>query len=194
MSVIVDGKIKLTYEEYRHFPDDGNTHELIDGEHFMAPAPGTNHQSVSRHIQFQLYRQLEETGIALVYNAPTDVELSAVDVVQPDIAVVSHPRANIISPSRIIGAPDLVVEIVSPSTRRKDAELKRRLYEQHGVPVYWLVDPDAQTVTVFARPAHDSSPRRHAPPAEYREIGPFHQQVDLEISGVTARVDLMKVW
>ncbi|MFW6293488.1 MAG: hypothetical protein ACOC7V_14365 [Spirochaetota bacterium] len=52
MSVIVDGKIKLTYEEYRHFPDDGNTHELIDGEHFMAPAPGTNHQSVSRHIQF----------------------------------------------------------------------------------------------------------------------------------------------
>ena len=194
MSVIVDGKVKLTYEEYRHFPDDGNTHELIDGEHYMAPAPGTNHQSVSRHIQFQLYRRLEETGIAEVYNAPTDVELSAVDVVQPDIAVVAHAREHIISPSRIIGAPDLVVEIVSPSTRRKDMELKRRLYEQRGVPVYWLVDPDAQTVTVFARPVHDRLPGEEAAPEEYREVGSFHDQVEVEIAGVTARVDLEKVW
>ena len=61
--MIVDGKVKLTYEEYRLFPDDGNTHELIDGEHHMAPGPGTYHQSVSRHIQFQLYRQLEEAGL-----------------------------------------------------------------------------------------------------------------------------------
>jgi Uma2 family endonuclease len=89
MSVIVDGKLKLTYQEYRRFPDDGNTHELIDGEHVMAPAPGTNHQSVSRHIQFQLYAQLEQAGEA-----------------------------------QIIGPPDLVVEIISPSTRERDRELR----------------------------------------------------------------------
>ncbi len=194
MSVIVDGKIKLTYEEYRHFPDDGNTHELIDGEHLMAPAPGTNHQSISRHIQFQLYRQLEETGIAQVFDAPTDVELSAVDVVRPDIAVVAHAREHIISPSRIIGAPDLVVEIVSPSTRLKDTELKRRLYEQHGVPVYWLVDPDAQRVTVYARPAPSLPPGEEAQRVEYREVGSFHEQVEFEIAGVMASVNLEKVW
>ena len=67
MSVIVDGKVKLTYEEYQLFPDDESIHELIYGEPSMAPAPDTNHQSVSRHIQFQLYRQFEETGLAQVF-------------------------------------------------------------------------------------------------------------------------------
>ncbi|MFW5745047.1 MAG: Uma2 family endonuclease, partial [Spirochaetota bacterium] len=114
MSMNVDGKLKLTYEEYRHFPDDGKRHELIDGEHYVAPAPGTNHQSLSRHIQFQLYEQLELAGRAEVYDAPTDVELSEVDIVQPDLAVVARERERIISPSRIIGPPDLVVEIISP--------------------------------------------------------------------------------
>jgi Uma2 family endonuclease len=190
MSVIVDGKVKLTYQEYRHFPDDGNRHELIDGEHYMAPAPGTHHQSVSRHIQFQLYRQLEEQGLAQVYDAPTDVELSRIDVVQPDLAVVSREREHIVSPSRIIGAPDLVVEIVSPSTGPRDRELKRLLYERRGVPVYWLVDPDAQTVTVYetsgSAPGHAASP--------YRRMGTFHDRVELRLGALRATVDLRKVW
>lgn len=183
MSMIVDGKVKLTYEEYRLFPDDGNTHELIDGEHFMAPAPGTNHQSVSRHIQFQLYRQLEETGFAQVFNAPTDVELSRVDVVQPDIAIIAREREGIISPSRIVGAPDLVVEIISPSTAERDRGLKRRLYEKRGVPCYWLVDPDAQAVTVY-----------ELSDGRYRETGRHHEEVELRLGTLEARVDLTRVW
>jgi len=183
MSVIVDGKVKLTYREYRHFPDDGKTHELIDGEHYVAPAPGTNHQSISRHIQFQLYQQLELTERAEIYNAPTDVELSEIDVVQPDILVISRSRKRIISPSRIIGAPELVVEIISPSTGPRDRELKRGLYERRGVPVYWLVDPEAQTVTVFE--FEDGA---------YRETGSHHEEVRLQLPDLEATVDLTRVW
>ena len=183
MSVIVDGQVKLTYLEYRHFPDDGRTHELIDGEHYVAPAPGTNHQSISRHIQFQLYRQLELTERAEVYNAPTDVELSEIDVVQPDILVVSHDRRHIISPSRIIGWPELVVEIISPSTGPRDRELKRGLYERRGVPVYWLVDPESQSLTVFELEA-----------GVYRETGSYHDEVRLSLPGLEATVDLTSVW
>ncbi|MBU8913108.1 MAG: Uma2 family endonuclease [Spirochaetales bacterium] len=183
MSVIVDGKVKLTYREYRHFPDDGKTHELIDGEHYVAPAPGTNHQSISRHIQFQLYQQLELTERAEVYDAPTDVELSEIDVVQPDILVVSHARRGIISPSRIIGSPELVVEIISPSSGPRDRELKRGLYERRGVAVYWLVDPEAQTVTVF-----------ELKDGAYRETGSHREEVRLELPGLEATVDLTRVW
>jgi Uma2 family endonuclease len=197
MSVIVDGKLKLTYNEYRLFPEDGNTHELIDGEHYMAPAPGTSHQSVSRHIQFQLYAQLEQAGEAQVFDAPTDVELSEVDVVQPDLAVVAASRAHIIAPSRIVGPPDLVVEITSASTAQRDRELKRRLYELRGVPVYWLVDPQAQMVTVYERdePAADESAGPQAKAGgPYREAGRFHDEVRLEYGGLRATVDLTKVW
>ena len=183
MSVNVDGKLKLTYEEYRHFPDDGKRHELIDGEHYVAPAPGTNHQSLSRHIQFQLYDQLERAGRAEVYNAPTDVELSRVDIVQPDLAVVASEREHIVSPSRIIGPPDLVVEILSPSTGDRDRELKRRLYELRAVPRYWIVDPEAQTVTAY-----------ELEEGRYREAGSFHDEVRLDHGSLHARVDLTKVW
>jgi len=191
MSVIVDGRLKLTYNEYRLFPEDGNTHELIDGKHYMAPAPGTNHQSICRHIQFQLYRQLEQPGEAQVFNAPTDVELSEVDVVQPDLAVVAASRAHIISPSRIVGPPDVVVEIVSPSTAERDRGLKRKLYELRGVPVYWLVDPEARTVTVYEREA-DAPDRETRGP--HREVGCLRREVRLERGTLRAVVDLTKVW
>jgi hypothetical protein len=73
MSVKVGGRTKLTYEEYRHFPDDGRRHEIIDGEHYVSPSPGSRHQNASRHIQFSLYEQLERNGTAQVYNAPMDL-------------------------------------------------------------------------------------------------------------------------
>ena len=69
-------RTKLTYEDYVHFPDDGNRHEIIDGEHYMSPSPTTAHQDASRHIQFQLYRDIEERGLGRVYNAPMDLQLS----------------------------------------------------------------------------------------------------------------------
>ena len=80
---------------------------------------------------------------------PFDVVLSDTDVVQPDLLFVSNERANIITDENIQGAPDLVVEILSPSTAERDQTFKRSLYAKHGVKEYWLVDTDAKTVTVL---------------------------------------------
>ena len=130
MSVIVDGRVKLTYGDFRRIPDDRCSHELIDGEHFMAPAPGTHHQTILGHLFFQLYAQIELAGTGRVFCAPVDVQLSQFDIVEPDIVAIGADRDRIIHPTRVIGAPDFVVEILSPHTRRKDRELKRALYER----------------------------------------------------------------
>lgn len=136
----MNGKTLLTYEEYRHFPDDGRRHEIIYGEHYVSPSPGTAHQSASRHIQFALYEQIEAVGRGQVFNAPMDLELASTDVVQPDLIVVLDEHREMILPSRLRGVPDLLVEILSPSTADRDQSLKKTLYEGHGVPEYWVVD------------------------------------------------------
>ncbi len=181
---------RLTYDDYVHFPDDGNRHEIIDGEHYMSPPPTTAHQAASRHIQFQLYAQIEERGLGRVYNAPTDLQLSDVDVVQPDLMVVLAEHRHYVSPSRIIGAPDLVVEILSPATAERDRSLKLKLYSGRGVPEYWLVDPDAHAVL-----------RYRASSGGYRltetctdEIIYTAAPAEGRTEAVEARVDLRKVW
>jgi Uma2 family endonuclease len=141
MSTQPNVKAKLTYEQYVCFPDDGRRHEIIDGEHYMNPAPSTYHQTVSRRIQFQLYTQIELKTLGVVYNAPVDLHLSDHDVVQPDLVIVLDDSMQIITPSKIKGVPQLVVEITSPSSDKNDRTLKKKLYERTGVPEYWIVDP-----------------------------------------------------
>lgn len=182
MAIIVNSQTKLTYEEYVLFPDDGKIHEIIDGEHHMTPAPGTYHQTVSRRMQFQLYEQIEKKGLGQVYDAPTDVELSRIDIVQPDIVVVLAERTRIISPARIIGPPDLVIEILSDTTREKDETLKFTLYQSAKIPEYWLVEPQGQDVKKFVR-------------SEDRFVlaGTFHDEIEFTgPAGVT--VNLREVW
>lgn len=181
MSITVDRTVKLTYEEYRHFPDDGRRHEIIDGVHYVSPSPNASHQSASRHIQFALYRQLEVPGRAFVYNAPMDLELAPTDVVQPDLIVVLAEHRSIVVPSRIRGVPDLVVEILSPSTSEIDRSLKLRLYEQHGVPEYWVVDADAGEVSQYRLQADAGT---YGAPSVRRD----------SISFAGATVDLTDVW
>lgn len=179
MSVRVDGRTKLTYEEFRHFPDDGRRHEIIDGVHYVSPAPGTGHQSVSRHIQFALYQQVELPGRDQIFNAPVDLELAPTDVVEPDLVVVLEHRRDIVLASRIRGVPDLVVEILSPSTAERDRTLKLSLYESHGVPEYWVVDTDSPLVYRYT--LGDSG--YHAP-----------ARCEREITFAGATVDLRDVW
>ena len=136
---------KLTYNDYVLFPNDGMRHEIVQGRHYMNPAPSPRHQTISRRIQFQLYQQIELTGHGQVFDAPIDLQLSETDVVQPDIVVVLR-KNQIITTTKLKGVPDLVIEILSPSNREYDQELKKRLYEQHAVPEYWIVDPENQTV------------------------------------------------
>ena len=149
MSKVVGGKRKLTYEEYRLFHEDGRRHEIIDGDHFVNPAPGTYHQRLSRRIQFAIYSQVEAHGVGEVFNAPTDVQLSDTDVVQPDLVVVLVAHVQLITPTKIKGIPDLIVEILSPSNADYDRRLKKALYERSGVPEYWVVDPTERRIDQF---------------------------------------------
>ncbi len=134
--------VPLTYREYCFFPDDGQRHEIVEGEHYVTPVPTTTHQRVSGNLFVALHSQLRERGIAEVFSAPTDVILSDTTVVQPDLVVVRMSRSGAISERGIEGPPDLVIEILSPNTSGRDEFLKKAAYAKAGVPEYWLVDPD----------------------------------------------------
>lgn len=132
---------KLTYEHYVCIPNDGKRHEIIDGEHYVNPAPNLNHQTISRRFQFQLYSQIELTGHGVVFNAPVDVQLTEFDIVQPDLVVVLTANREILTQPKIDGIPDLVIEILSPSNPQHDRDIKKQLYQRAGVREYWIVDP-----------------------------------------------------
>jgi Uma2 family endonuclease len=148
-------RANLGYSEYCCFPDDGRRHEIIDGDHYRTPAPSTTHQTVSKRLQYQLYTQVELADIGLVFNAPVDVQLTEHDIVQPDLVVVlkngadGNDRTRMITHTKINGAPDLVVEILSPSTAADDTVLKKQLYERTGVAEYWIADPDNQRLEQY---------------------------------------------
>ncbi len=137
---------KLTYAHYVCYPDDGRRHEIIDGDHFVNPAPSTYHQTVSKRLQFHLYSQIELRGLGILFDAPVDVQLSEHDIVQPDLVVVLNEKQTIITPSKVKGIPDLIVEIISPSSLDNDRKLKRNLYQNSGVTEYWIVDPFEHTL------------------------------------------------
>ncbi len=146
--VIQKPRTKLTYADYRATPDD-ERYELIDGELILAPAPRISHQMIQSSVAHRLLQFVYESGAGYVFLAPTDVALSDTDVVQPVILFVSNERARIITENDIQGAPDFVIEILSPSTARRDRGIKRALYERHGVKEYWMIDPASETVLVL---------------------------------------------
>ncbi|MCP9439912.1 MAG: Uma2 family endonuclease [Nitrospira sp.] len=140
---------KLTYEDYLRFPDDGKRHEVIQGDHFMTPAPNTKHQRISLRLSSTLEAWTRCSHLGLVLQAPYDVVLSDEDVVQPDILLISATRLSIVTDTNVRGTPDLIVEILSEATRKKDEVTKRKLYERYGVQEYWLVDPELETIKVL---------------------------------------------
>ena len=141
--------VKFTYQDYLQTPED-QRYELLDGELIMAPAPNLEHQRIDTRLGWRLAQFVEQRNLGEVFFAPCDVVLSDMNVVQPDLLFVSHERAHLLlGGANVHGAPDLVVEILSPSTAGRDREIKHDLYAKHGVKEYWLVDPDARTVTVL---------------------------------------------
>lgn len=151
--------VKLTYDDFVQFPDDGKRHELIDGEHYVTPSPNTKHQRVSMNLSYMIRAWLDAHPIGEVFHAPYDVVLSDVDVVEPDIVYVSNERAaQVVTPLHVRGVPELVVEIASKATRKRDETIKRRLYERAGVLEYWVVDPEIDVVRV-SRQESDSFTR-----------------------------------
>jgi Uma2 family endonuclease len=142
--------VRLTYQDLLRLPDDRMRHELIDGAHYMTPAPTRKHQRAAGNLHGILYVYLREHPLGRVYFAPLDVLFSDFDVVEPDVLYVSREREERQATERYLaGPPDLVIEILSPSTKKVDEGAKLRLYERYGVPEYWVVDSISEAVRVF---------------------------------------------
>ena len=140
---------KLTYEDYLGFPEDGKRHELIDGDHVAEPSPNTIHQRISANLHRLLGNHVHQHRLGWLLAAPCDVVLSDVDVVEPDLLFLAVSHAERLTRANVQGPPDLVVEIGSESTRRRDETTKRHLYERYGVPEYWVVDPELETLKIW---------------------------------------------
>ena len=139
--------VKRTYEDYCRAPDD-KRYELLNGELTMVPAPNRKHQQVLLALGSELRRFTRKHGLGEVFVAPFDVVLSDTDVVQPDVLFISRAREDRMTDENVRGAPDLVIEILSPSTADRDLGYKHALYGRHGVLEYWIIDPVAETVAV----------------------------------------------
>ena len=187
MAVVVDRKTKLTYEDYLQFPEDGRRHEIIDGDHYVTAAPSFYHQWILTRLIVQLYRTICEPGRGYLAPAPIDTVLSEADVVQPDIVVALGRDDAVIRRECIEGVPDLVVEILSPSTAYRDRGLKLDLYQKAGVSEYWIVDPERKVVQQYV-----------LTDGVYRSAGEHADRIALACIGTAGgepvQVDLSEVW
>ncbi len=145
-----DVETRLTYADYLKTADD-ERYELLDGKLVSSPSPRELHQYTLGRLFLQLGTFVYGRNLGKVYCSPFDVVLSETDVVRPDLLFVSRTRAGIITADNVRGAPDLVIEILSPVTADRDGTLKLDLYARHGVREYWIVDPDAMTVMLLWR-------------------------------------------
>lgn len=140
---------KYTADDYRATPEGPPWIQLIDGKFYVSEAPTTFHQSISGKLYLALAIWAERTGAGVVYYAPVDVYLSDHDVVQPDLLFVAKEKMDIFQRGRVYGAPDLVVEILSPSTVALDTVKKRALYARVGVREMWVVDPKSRKIHIY---------------------------------------------
>jgi Uma2 family endonuclease len=142
-------RVKLTYEDLVALPDDGMRHELIDGEHYVTPSPRLPHQFIAGNLYLLIANYVRDRRVGVVLFAPFDVVFSPYDVVVPDLIYFTSAQfKEVVGDKNAQGAPDLAIEILSPSTRRRDEIIKRRLYERTGVKEYWVVDPTLEAVKV----------------------------------------------
>ncbi len=141
-------RLKFTYEDYRNTPED-KRYELLDGDLIVVPAPRPYHQDISRNLEWLLWQFVKSHDLGKIYDSPIDVVLSDTDIVQPDLLFISKERIHIVTEMEILGAPDLVIEILSPGTAERDRTYKRSLYARHGVREYWLIDANSRTVEVL---------------------------------------------
>ena len=145
---------RLDYNDFLLFPDDGKRHEIIDGVHYVTPCPTLSHQELVGRLHLSLGSFVEdrpERGRVIL--APFDVVFSFHDIVEPDLVFVAADQYDILTEKNIQGTPALVIEVLSPSTRRRDRGIKLELYQRTGVREYWLVDPVGRTLTAYRRAA-----------------------------------------
>ncbi len=140
--------VRLTYEDYLTIPPDGQRHEIIDGDEYMSPAPLLHHQRIVTRLGRILGAYAEAHDLGEVFVAPTDVRLED-GVVQPDVLFVRAERSYLLEREAVVGAPDLVAEVLSEATRRHDEGRKLRLYERVGVAEVWIADPESEVLRLY---------------------------------------------
>ncbi len=138
-----DERVKLTYDDYAALPDDGRRYQVLDGELVVTPSPSLRHQDIVFNLGKILDRHVRDRSLGKVYMSPVDCLLGPWTVLGPDVVFVETARFDRLTHRAIEGAPTLVIEVLSPSTAVIDRKRKRALYAEHGVPHYWIVDPDA---------------------------------------------------
>lgn len=146
---IPQGKIVLTYDDYRLLPNDRNRYEVLDGELSVTPAPAIRHQIVVGNLYRITGNHVVADQLGMLLIAPTDLILAPTTIVQPDLIFIGNDRRRIVTERAIEGPPNLLIEILSPTTHRTDRQTKAQLYAKHQVPHYWLVDPDQRTLEAY---------------------------------------------
>ena len=153
----------FTISDLAQVPDDGKRYEVLEGDLAVSPSPKPKHQRVVHRLHIWLTER-ERIGSGQVYMAPLDVVFDESNVTEPDLLFILTEQLHIIKEANIQGAPDLVVKVLSPSTRERDLGVKVHLYARFGVPEYWIVDPEVETLTIY-----------HLTPDGYEVAGPFRR-------------------
>ena len=154
-----------TYDDYAALPEDGHRYEIVNGVLVMAPAPSPEHQEIVLEIASYLRTHVKLAGLGRVFPAPVDVDLGSKNVFQPDVVVVLNAHLDRVAAKKIVGAPDLVVEVVSPGSGVMDRIAKYAVYARAGIPEYWIVNPLRETIEVFV-----------LGDGEYHSLGVFQRQ------------------
>ena len=140
-----------TYDDFLRLPDDAMRYEIIDGVLYMSNAPEPGHQYAVVQITFAIEAAVRAGNLGVVYTAPIEVHLPAIaQPVQPDILFIAADRRHMVRDKFIEGAPDLIVEVTSPSTARADRKVKFDAYERAGVREYWIANPRTRFVEVYS--------------------------------------------
>lgn len=137
-----------SYNNYLRLNDDTRS-EIIGGTVTIAPTPSLRHQDISRDLGFLLWQHAREHQLGMLYHAPVDVIFDDYNVVQPDLVFISRQRSEILHEWGIMGAPDMIVEITSPSSAERDRNAKKRLYERFGVQEYWIINPTDRSIELW---------------------------------------------
>jgi len=178
---------RWTYSEFARLPSEGSTrHEIIDGELVVTPSPTGRHQRIVTDMVTLLNVFVRSHGLGQVFTGPLDVLFAEGDYLEPDILFVRSGRADLVTDRGIEGPPDLVVEVLSPSTAARDHGIKLERYRLYGVPTYWVIDPDERTVEVWDLAHGASEAAVHGPADLFRWT---HEE-----GGVTLELDLAELF
>ena len=175
---------RLTYRDLQQIPQDRNRYELIEGELFVAPAPNIEHQRKAFRLSRILAEHAEARSLGEVFIAPCDVLLDDSTVLEPDIVFVSKARQSIVTDTCIEGAPDLVVEVLSDSSRTIDRFVKRDRYAEFGVPEYWLLDPFEPRIEVLQLEGRKYRLVGSFGPADTLEASPTFPELRIHVSSL----------